>query len=250
MNRLVGAWVLSLLVGLPAYGQAKSSRAEEEAGDVSEVDKDAVGPLRERVAPVSGHLFRKKGRFEFSPGVGLSIKDAFWTKYLLGAELSFYPTETIGVGLRAAYGLTVVSGAAQICESGTGGGSRGCRAPTVTELNYKSQGNMSLTAGLDLQWAPIYGKVALVSETFLHFDMYGLLGPVVVQYLGPNGPAFAVGGHLGVGARFVLNRWAAVRVELRDLIYQEDAKPDPSLRGQVVLDLGISIFLPTTFHEG
>jgi len=46
----------------PAAKPASGASSEQEAGDVSEVDKDRLGPLRERVRPVSGHLFLKQGR--------------------------------------------------------------------------------------------------------------------------------------------------------------------------------------------
>ena len=81
-------------------------------------------PLRERVQPVSGHLFLKKGRFEFSPSATLSVKDAFFTKYILGGTLTYHPMETLGVSLRAGYSLTTVSGAAQICDFTGGGATR------------------------------------------------------------------------------------------------------------------------------
>src|SRR5262249_57098968 len=88
-------WVVlgvGLFSSLPVF--AKSW--EDEGGDVAEGDKDRVGPLRERIPPVSGHLFRKKGRFELSPSASLSIKDAFFTKYMLGLALTYHAWETFG----------------------------------------------------------------------------------------------------------------------------------------------------------
>jgi hypothetical protein len=78
------ATCLGLLLVFAGANAAYAADAESEAGDVSEVDKDSAGPLRNRVAPVSGNLFMKKGRFEVSPGVTISVKDAFYTKYIPG----------------------------------------------------------------------------------------------------------------------------------------------------------------------
>jgi outer membrane beta-barrel protein len=246
---------LSLLIvvalsGVRAYAQSN----ESEAGDVSEVDKDALGPLRERVRPVSGNLFLKKGRFEFSPGVSVSAKDAFYTKYLLGLSLTYFPFETLGIGLRGGYSIPAVSGAAQICT--TAAGTRGCKVPALEQLQQNSApGEIQLTGGLDLQWAPIYGKISLSAEKFLHFDMYGVIGASAVQYglfrNGAKSSNLTVGGNLGLGARFVANRWLAIRLELRDLIYSESGTGTAeSLRSQIIGDVGVSIFLPTTFGEG
>jgi outer membrane beta-barrel protein len=221
------------------------SSAESEAGDVSEVDKDALGPLRERVRPVSGHVFLKKGRFEVSPGVTFSVKDAFFTKYILGASLTFHPGETFGIGVRAGYGLNTISGAAQICEP-----NQGCRSPSQAEVDRQAPGQIQLLGGLDLQWAPIYGKISIISEAFLHFDLYGIIGPEVIQYVSRTGPTFTFGGNVGIGTRIFITRWMTLRFELRDLIYQEQTGFADSLRNQILFDLGFSFFFPTTFDQG
>jgi outer membrane beta-barrel protein len=225
--------------------------AEQEAGDVSEVDKDRMGPLRERVRPVSGHLFLKKGRFEFSPSATLSLTDAFFTKYVFGGTFTYHPLETLGLSLRAGYALSSVSGTAQICDFADTG-ERGCRLPTLTDLDQKAApGHITLIGGVDAQWAPIYGKVSLLAEQFIHFDLYGIGGASVVQYRGPDqSPLFAVGGNVGVGMRFFINRWVTVRTEFRDLIYVEkNVNPAQMLRNQLLFELGVSFFFPTAHPE-
>jgi outer membrane beta-barrel protein len=237
----------------PPNSPAVTGSAEQEAGDVSEVDKDRLGPLRERVVPVSGHLFLKKRRLEFSPSVTLSIKDAFYTKYIFGGSLTFHATETLAFGLRAGYSLPTVASAAQICtfeSTGGGGVTRGCRRPTFEDLDNRAPGKISLLGGVDVQWAPIYGKMSLVSETFLHFDLYGIGGASVVQYRAPGEDALAWGGNVGVGMRFVVNPWMTVRAEFRDLIYVEKAvNPATTLRNQLLFELGVSFFFPNAPPE-
>ena len=231
-----------------------SASSEQEAGDVSEVDKDRVGPLRERVRPVSGHLFLKQGRFEFSPSATLSLTDAFFTKYVFGATLTYHPLETLGLSLRAGYAVPTVAGAAQICTFTNEGDSttRGCRLPTLEDLDAKSApGHITLLGGVDAQWAPIYGKVSLLAEQFLHFDLYGVAGATAVQYRGPAKTAeLSGGGNVGVGMRFFLNRWVTVRTEFRDLIYVEKAlNPATTLRNQLLFELGVSFFFPSAHPE-
>jgi outer membrane beta-barrel protein len=232
-----------------------SASSEQEAGDVSEVDKDRLGPLRERVQPVSGHLFLKKGRFELSPSTTISVRDAFFTKYILGGTLTFHPMETLGLSLRAGYSIPTVAGASQICTfENTEGGSatRGCRLPTLEELRTQSApGELNLVGGVDVQWAPIYGKMSLLAEQFLHFDLYGIGGASAIQYRGPGGASqLTVGGNVGVGMRFFLNRWMTVRTEFRDLIYVEKAvNPSQMLRNQLLFELGVSFFFPNAHPE-
>jgi outer membrane beta-barrel protein len=231
-----------------------SGGSEQEAGDVSEVDKDRLGPLRERVQPVSGHLFLKKGRFEFSPSATLSLTDAFFSKYIFGGTLTYHPMETLGISLRAGYSVPTVSGTAQICtfENTGGGTTRGCRLPTVDELRARAApGDIRLIGGLDVQWAPIYGKISLLAEQFLHFDLYGVGGVTAVQYRGPDQSTLMTpGGNVGVGMRFFVNRWMTVRTEFRDLIYVEKAViPSETLRNQLLFELGVSFFFPTVHPE-
>ncbi|MGE6762553.1 outer membrane beta-barrel domain-containing protein [Corallococcus interemptor] len=244
-----------------ANSNPPTTSQEEEAGDVSEVDKDALGPLRERIRPVSGHMFLKKGRFELSPSASITIRDAFYKKYLFGGTFTYFPMETLGVGVRGGFALNSVAGSAQICTftPGEGGDTRGCRAPRKDELDGYAPGQMTLMGGVDVQWAPIYGKLSLLAEKFVHFDMYGVVGASVVQYKGPatselDGSTIAgsqsyltAGGNIGVGLRFFFNRWMTLRTELRDTIYQEKGRePTPTyLRNQILFELGLSFFFPS-----
>lgn len=238
---------------------AQGASSESEAGDVSEVDKDALGPLRERIRPVSGHLFLKKGRFELSPSASVTIRDAFFRKYIFGGTFTYFPLETLGIGLRAGYSLPTVSGAAQICnftDSGDGTVVRGCSAPTFEALDGRAPGQLTLMGGLDVQWAPIYGKISLLAEKFAHFDMYGVAGVTAIQYKGPPASSdvrstamMTGGGNLGIGFRFFLNHYMTLRTEVRDLVYVEKGESENSLRNQLMFELGFSFFLPTALPE-
>jgi outer membrane beta-barrel protein len=248
MRTLIATLFLAF-VPVAAYAQT-----EEDAGDVSEVDKDRVGPLRERVRPVSGHLFGKRGRLEISPSMTASFNDPFFWKFLAGATVAYYPMEWLGVNLRlgmdvpSLMGTPMISPASEVCDPT-------CRPPNSTELDGRAPGQLTFIGGVDIQYAPIYGKVGLVAEKFLHFDLYGLGGLSAVGYKGPSGsaagstPMVTPGVNLGVGAHFVVARWFAVRTELRDLLYFEDVQPIPSqsFRNQFLFELGFSFFLPTPF---
>jgi outer membrane beta-barrel protein len=241
---------LLVLAAAPAFGQGKS---EEEAGDVSEVDKDRTGPLRDRVRPVSGHLFLMKGRFEVSPEAGFSFKDSFYTKYVPGLLLSFHFTEEFGISLRGGYAIDTVSSAAQICMNNPQG-TRGCRAPTLDELDAgapdgtKPYGRMGLIGDVNLEWAPLYGKLGTLAVLpfldMLHFNMYVAFGPafMITGFV----DAFPVGGNADIGFRFFVSRFFTVRLELRDIIYYERQNTG-SVRNQLMGDLGFSFFLPTDF---
>lgn len=240
--------------------------AEDEAGDVSEVDKDASGPLRDRIRPVSGHQFLMAGRFEASPGFGVSLRDAFFRKWIFGAALTYHFTEELGLSVRGGYSLPTISGAANICTQSdpANGIVGGCHQPTIDDLTLdgntprnKAYGLIGLLASVDVQWAPLYGKISLIAESFLSFNMYAIAGGAVVTY-GPNGQ-LSPGGNLGVGFRFFVNRWLTVRMELRDTVYYEEGffvtpgatnTSAGSLRNQLTAEFGLSMFFPMQFEEG
>ena len=95
----------------------------------------------------------------------------------------------------------------------------------------------------------IIKKVRLMSVGKVAAFLYGLLGAAMVQYGGANS-AITFGGNLGLGMRFFITRWLTFRTELRDLIYVESAQPNDSLRNQILVEFGLSMFFPTTFNEG
>src|SRR5262245_30143168 len=176
---LLGASLLLLLS--PAAARAQD---DSEGTDVGAIDREA-GPLRDRIKPVSGHLFLKTGRVEISPAASMSVRDAFFSKYAFGGSLTYHFTETLALGVRGAYVIDVISGAAQFCTVDPMTRARSCRSPTYAELDGVAPGQISLLGGVDFQWAPIYGKLSLLAEQFLHFDIYGILGGSAVGYRGP-----------------------------------------------------------------
>jgi outer membrane beta-barrel protein len=230
-----------------------AASSEEESGGGSEIDKDSRG-LLSRIPPVSGNVFLKSGRTEIFPLAAISFRDAFYRKYVLGLEIAHHFHETFAVSGRGAYAFTRESRAMQICD-GADPSSAGvsCHAPTKLELDGRAPGQIQYMAGLDLQWSPIYGKVALSGELFGNFDLYLLVGAEVVGYKGPtDGPGSVLkptlGGEAGIGARIFLNRWLTLRWEVKDLVYSESVRlndvTSSSLRQQFFFQLGFSLFFP------
>ena len=235
----------------PALAPAQD---DSEGADPGAIDREA-GPLRDRIQPVSGHLFLKAGRIEVSPAASISVRDAFFTKIGFGGSLTYHFTEQLALGARGAYNLSMVAGSAQICTQDENPPfTRSCRPPTYQELDGVAPGQISLLGAVDVQFAPIYGKLSLLAEQFLHFDIYAILGGAAVLYRGPpqGAPAQLIspGLNAGAGMRLFLNRWLTVRGELRDLVYSEAlGASTSSLRNQLVVELGVSLFFPPTFTE-
>ena len=250
--------VLALLALAPVARAQQDLAPSSEAGDTAAVDRD-IGPLKDRIPPVTGHTFVMARRFEIAPTFSLSFRDAFWSKYVVGATATYHFTETIGLALRGGYAFTSVSGSAQICPP-----NEPCRSPTKEELDGKGPGQIKVITGLDFEWAPLYGKISLLAEGFAHFNLYLIAGPTAIQYQAPKDgnvsgtdAKWTIGGEAGLGMRFIFNRWMALRFELRDAIYREKTKGATEttgaayqVRNQLFFDIGLSFFFPNSFTEG
>jgi len=254
---LLALAVLMLPVAAVAQG---TQTPPEEPGDSTALERD-VGPLKDRIPPVIRHVFLLKERWELVPSVAFSFRDPFFAKYVFQLSLTYNFTDTLGVMLRGGYAVNTVSGSAQICTVDvSNGGTRGCRSPTFDELNGRATGQIKFLGALDVQWTPIYGKFNLFAEWVLHFNLYGILGPALVSYVGPPASGvvgssnyLTVGGEVGIGMRFFLTKWMTLRLEFRDDIYGEKAPPPATgtaLQNQLFIDVGIGFFFPTTFHDG
>jgi len=86
--------LVALVLGQVAAAQQDLAPSAE-AGDTAAVDRD-IGPLKDRIPPVTGYTFLMARRFEIAPTFSLSFRDAFWTKYVVGATLTYHFTETLG----------------------------------------------------------------------------------------------------------------------------------------------------------
>ncbi|MBL92190.1 MAG: hypothetical protein CMH56_10340 [Myxococcales bacterium] len=95
-------------------------------------------------------------------------------------------------------------------------------------------------AGAAFQWAPVYGKLSMVSEYDLSFQLYSILGggiegiqkelstpgEISSSYANPDGstdPTTALSLNYGLGFRFLPFKHVALRVELRNYFRQNPA---------------------------
>jgi outer membrane beta-barrel protein len=228
---------LGLLVAQPVIAaEDEEGSAEEETAVSATASAPEQKTLAERIPSVTRRVFVKKSRVELTPAVGLSLNDPFYDNVVISGKAAYHVTEWLWVEAGGDF-----FGALKSAVPVTGGGN-----PTPPKYNRPKFG-----AGMDVGFAPLYGKFSLMAEHVIHFDTYVALGAGVI---GPTQGSTTFAASLAVGQHCFLNEWMALRLELRDQAYQMARAPtvskDKVLQNTLSFSLGVSFFVPPTFqHE-
>lgn len=193
----------------------------------------------DRVKSVQRKLYLKRLRFELAPSVVVNLNDPFYTRIGAAGRLAFYPADSLAIALRFTWLNTLPSDDV-----------------VTAKRNLQSRIFYSVptwTAMADLEWSPLYGKVAFFNS-ILHFDGSLIAGGGAVYTetsaaRGSVNPAF----DLGVGLRFVARDFLAVNVSLINTTYVDTptGSTKASTQNLLLVYAGLSIFLPfkSTFRE-
>lgn len=222
------------------------------AGQARASEADA---FENKVPPISGQLYPKRGRVELTAGASLSVNDPFYAKTFGSLKLTWHVTEFLSAGIHAAGGMASATGSTTICPA-----NQGCHPADEVQLR-QVPGKIQWLAGAEGAFAPVYGKLNLLAEMPVHFDLAVLGGLDMVSYqkvvdagiaaLGPPGNGSSWGGHVGLGMRFFFAGFMGLRLEVRDYLYAVQVGSTGShLQSQLFVDLGLSLFFPTSAGGG
>jgi outer membrane beta-barrel protein len=216
----------------------------------------AADAFENKIKPISGRLYAKSGKLELTLPTGqISLMDAFYSKYMGGAKLSYHFNEYLSLGLTGAYGTTDTTGSTSVCR-----GNEGCQAATPAQL-YQVPGLIRWMAAAEVGFSPIYGKLNVFAEKAVHFDLSIMAGADLISYrdvIDANQASAGVvpgyvttpGGHIGLGTRIFLSRLIALRLELRDVIYSVSSLSTGKLQNQLFAEVGLSFLIPLHSAEG
>ena len=208
---------------------------------VVRAEKERRSPLTN--APViRKRLELRYKRVEFGVGAGVTIGQDFYNALLVMPKLAYHFNDWLS--LAAGGGFNVTPGWKSSFNNDVGGAlptdrnTPSLKSPyaddavaTMNHLKYALFGQV--------EFIPLSGKIALLSSLFSYFDFYLLGGAGIVNLAAteatpgacttsnpPRCQAFtaselAIVG--GVGAHAFVSRWAAINLELHDLIYKNNA---------------------------
>ena len=212
---------------------------------------------------VQNRFFLKEERFEFSPILGFVPNDPMVNRITGGILVAYHFDESL-----AAEGAFIYSpdlGEADV---------KGLTRTLVQIAEEGSNDNefqqpldkMELGATFAVRWSPVYGKISLIGEGVVNFDVYGVAGLGMLstnlyyaQYDSALGVSLGVGQrqiripvNLGLGINFFLSQRTALKIDARSYLYQGPVPQyDPNnpvnenrLYNTLVASFGASVFFP------
>lgn len=184
------------------------------------------------VRVVQPQPFSRDGRLSIAPLFAFSINDPLVQTLTVGASLTYFVKDSLGITGGFHYAFDV---------------KRGAQNALLSQQLRPELNPLQWVGTLGVEWVPIYGKFALFNGPVVHWDTFLTLGGGVQNTLhgglGPTGVA-------GVGTRIFLTPWLTVTVDVRDYLYSEsfvgsDRKDKSNFLNNLLFGVGLSFFVPS-----
>lgn len=213
---------------------------------------------------VQNRFFLKEGRFEISGVAGYVPNNPMVQRFSGGFLGAYHLNEKFAA-----------EGAIMYFPDLGANDLKGLTTKLVEIANSRSSGGtfeqpvekMMLGATFAARWSPIYGKINLLGENVLNFDLYftGGLGMISTKkayvsagddgavILRPDGNQVHPPVTVGLGTNFFLNQSLAVKLDVRSLIYRAPApiydisqadSNEYRIYNDIVTSIGVSYFIP------
>ncbi len=203
------------------------------------------------------------GRVDLQPSFGISMNDPYVQHQAISAGLSYFITEILAVGVSFNF-YHFFNATSEV-------NFRLSRAThqTVPINEYSWAGQLNFT------YIPMYGKFAMFTEWILHWDVWlmgggGFIFTRPIPVIDPEYRDFdwtmKFCFNVGIGGRLFLSKFLAIFLEVRDYIFPEELESldtysrtedredkskwlddDLKLTNNVMLQVGVSLFIPFTF---
>jgi outer membrane beta-barrel protein len=233
--------------------------------------EEAKKQVHAEVYAVQQQYVLRAQRFEIQPYFNFTLNDQFVSHNGPGLALNYYITQVLAIGVDGVWygGLNG--------ESDFNFQNRRAARIAVPLNDYQFSGDLNFT------YVPMYGKFAGFGDFIFNYDVFisgggGIIRTQPVPVIDPDNRKFTwnnlVNFDLGIGVRIFFTRWLAAVLEVRDLMFfdrLENTKvstlpatdpngplnqngqvpwldPDTHFTNDVQLQLGISVFLPTSFE--
>jgi len=179
------------------------------------------------VSVIQQRTFVKSIRFELEPTFNLPLNETMTRHIGAGVQARLHITEEWAVGLDYIHYFGKMSSLA----AGIG---------TDYQV-YPEKRLMDFFAGAHVAYTPLFGKFLLFGGPIVNWDLFLVAGGGVTR---TTGPAYRPSGDIGFGVRFVLYKFIALNLEVRDYMYMEKYRAGSKFVNNVVFSPGIGLFAP------
>lgn len=220
---------------------------------------------------IENRFFLKEKRFEIALRGGYVPNNSLAQRYVGALTLNYHLNETVAIGADISFSPDLGKGdlrslAGVLLQKAA---ERGDRENEFQQPLDK----VTLSAAFGVTWAPVYGKINLIGESVLNFDLYGFLGVgmvSIVNYTGtyndcegacaPNDFVTLTQGinevrvapAIGIGQNYFLTQSIALKIDAKASFYIDDtplydpmAQPDgQKLYNNFIASVGIAGFFP------
>ncbi|MBN2799031.1 MAG: outer membrane beta-barrel domain-containing protein [Deltaproteobacteria bacterium] len=253
-KHLISALSLATLLGV-----ATPAAAVEGPG-IDALKAYKSGEIQQEV--VMNRFFLKAERFEVAPQFGYVPNNPFAQRFVGGVVLGYHLSETFGAEAQLSYspdmGEADLKGLTSMLVYIAGDSASEFQQPLD---------KVTLAAAFAGRWAPLYGKINLIGETVVNFDVYGVGGlamlskvdyyatyggPEDIVVLNSRGNSVKIGAQAGIGMNFFINQSVALKLDARFNIYPDtipayDPNEQPTeqrLYNNFVTTAGVAFFFP------
>ena len=200
-------------------------------------DLNRLSPFRE-VSVIQKKYLPKTERFQFYAAGGTTTNSPWFLNLGVKVNIGYFFTESFGVEVGGMFlSNSEREVAKEIRENN--------RLQPEKFVNTKSH------MGVDLVWAPIYGKVTFVNDRIIPFDMYfsGGVGSSSTNSQEGTNTTF----HIGTGQIFAISKAMAFRWDYSWNMYQAtpvadsllaSSKGEKNTYNDLILTAGVSFFFP------
>jgi len=251
---------------LSALGEGDESTliAETKAeGGASDIVKTSENVGEHPIWAVQRVYVLRARRVDLQPNFGFSFNDPYVQHQAFNLGLSYYITEVLAAGVS----FNMYKGLDK--QTALNFSARRATHQIVPINEYFWGGQLNFT------YVPIFGKFAMFKQWILHWDMWVIGGggfiftrpiPTIDTEYRNFDYSIKFCFNVGIGWRLFLSRFLAVTLELRDYIFPEELESretsfvtserenedlwlddEHSLTNNVMLNVGLSIFIPFTF---
>lgn len=186
----------------------------------------------------------QKGRFNLSPRLGVTVNDAIYRNFNVGANANFHISERLYIG-----------GIFHWYDFGDflGGVTQAYRDVQTETTGSVDAAYLNWAGGLEVGFVPLFGKFALLNRGIIFYDVSLTAGAVFADSSSVSAPALSnsgPGGTISLNTRLFLNEWMAVNVEVRDVLFSGRLRGQAGgvLTHSVSLGLGMSFYFPLGFE--